>query len=99
MKLPKGTTVKYATDAKPGDVAMYTTAHAPGAYANGSRVRKATFHPGDAHPVGALGTVVGSLGPIDVVGRREFGYFVVWDKLPGVPVFVRGGKVELEKGQ
>lgn len=96
-QLPREPYVKMARDHQPGDVAVYTTDHAPGAFANDSRVRKTVFGPGDQHPVGSLATVLGSVGPFDAGRGREFGYFVIWDAMPGVPVFVRGGKLELDK--
>lgn len=71
----------------------YVTTEAPGALRNGTRIVKTVEEPGDAHAVGATGTVIGSLGPMP--GTGEFGYFVLWDDMPGAPVFVRGGKVGL----
>lgn len=48
-----------------------------------------------------LGTVIGSVGPVKpgpdiplkMVGK--FGYFIRWDDLPDVPVFVAGPKIDL----
>jgi hypothetical protein len=66
------------------------TSRAEGAFANESRVRKVTFEDGDFHPIGAMATVIGSVGLIE----GEFGYFVRWDDFPE-PVFIRGRKLEL----
>ncbi len=66
--------------------------HAPGAWPIGTRVAKIHSAPGDTHPDGAQARVIGSAGPAD--GR--FGYMVVWDDLPGVPVFVDGARLQAE---
>jgi len=77
---------------------MFTTDQAPGAWPNGSRVHKVTGDPGDVHPLGALATVLGSLGPLDFEGRTEYGYFVRWDDM-AMPVFVVGRKLALNEGK
>lgn len=43
----------------------YTEDHYPGAYANGSRIKKVWGEEGDLTPVGAEGTVIGSIGRED----------------------------------
>jgi hypothetical protein len=63
---------------------------APGAYPNGSRVEKVSFEKGDFHSVGAMATVVGSVGPVE---EGEYGYFVRWDDLADAACFVRGRKL------
>jgi hypothetical protein len=72
----------------------FTTDQAPGALSNGTRVMKATEEPGDAHARGALATILGSIGPGMVNGRKAYGYFVEWDDRPGLPVFVADYKIE-----
>ena len=82
---------------------------APGAIANGTRVRKViTDAGGDAHHVGALATVVSSVGPLPEwevrravrpdmqvhISGDQFGYMVTWDDAPDVLVFVSGFKIE-----
>lgn len=64
------------------------TTEAPGAWPNGSRVVKCNAAADDGHPNGAQGTVTGSMGPAEMGGRQVYGYFVSWDDMPGVPVFV-----------
>lgn len=60
------------------------TTTAEGAWPNGTRVQKVqTTDRGDLHPNGAFGTVRGSIGAGGLIG-----YFVEWDDLPGLPVFV-----------
>ncbi len=71
------------------DPILFTRYQAEGAIPNGARVRKSSSDPGDAHAVGSLATVLGSLGPLE----GEFGYFVLWDDL-AAPVFVVGRKLE-----
>lgn len=77
---------------------VFTRDQAYGAWPNGSRVRKAAVHEGDAHQVGALATVIGSVGPLDhpVLGLA-FAYFVEWDDVPGVAVLIanHSGRLEL----
>lgn len=62
----------------------------------GSRVRKSVRREGDAHGVGALArTVSFPMGPVELEGKQVYGYFVEWDDVPGVPVFVAGDAIEL----
>lgn len=73
-------------------------AQAEGAYPKGARIVKTKWAWGDANAVGALGRVIGSIGPLpSCVGgassSAEYGYFVEWDAYPGVPVFVRGHRI------
>jgi hypothetical protein len=75
----------------------FTGDEAPGAWPNGSRVRKATPD-GEAIPLGARGTVMGSLGPFDAAPMQSpFAYFVEWEGWPGVVFFVRSAKLSLER--
>lgn len=75
----------------------YRTDQAPGAWPNGSRVRKAVFVSGDTHKVGALATVIGSVGPVPHLPLGCFAYFVEWDDHPGVACCVgnQAGRLEL----
>lgn len=62
---------------------------------DGTRVRKSRMRPGDTHGVGALARTLGeAFGPIQHEGRMLHGYFVIWDDLPGVPVFIREDALE-----
>lgn len=63
--------------------ALYTTKQSPLAkIKNGQRIRKAQMRQGDAHQIGATGTVIGSIdNPAGVVC-----YFIYWDEHPGVPI-------------
>jgi len=47
--------------AHPGYVGMFTRHQMPGAIENSSRVKKVAVEKGDAHPVGARATVLGSI--------------------------------------
>jgi hypothetical protein len=60
----------------------------------GDRIHKVSMEPGDLHPLGATGTVRGSIGHPDI----GYGYIIEWDDLPGVPVFTIKWKVELIRG-
>lgn len=64
------------------------TEQAAGAWPNGTRVRKANTLAGDTHRDGAFGTVQGSIGAAGLLG-----YFVVWDDLPDLPVFIAGARL------
>ena len=62
---------------------VYTENEAQGAITNGTRVVKVNSEPGDAHQNGALGTVLGSIGPHEVPGFPgiRYAYFIHWDGL------------------
>lgn len=61
-------------------VAFYVTLEAPGALPNGTEVVKVNSEPGDGHPDGTEGIVVGSIGPayMEKFGRDMLAYFVEW---------------------
>lgn len=80
-------------------VALVVLTDAPGAkLAKGTVVRKVNSQPGDGHHDGAVGVVLGSMGPAPaapdippgLVG--EYAYFVDWEGT-GVPVAVMGRKL------
>jgi hypothetical protein len=77
----------------PGWLGVHTREQAPGAMPNGTRVRKVALDPGDAHPIGALATILGS------VQHAQHGpcYFVEWDAKPRAAVFVAGFKIASER--
>jgi len=77
------------TPGTPRPLATFTTDEAMGAWPNGTRIRKEVFTDGDAHGIGELGTVVGSIGPLE----GHYGYFIRWDDMPHVPVFVVGNRI------
>jgi hypothetical protein len=76
---------------EPGWTGIFTREQAEGAIANGRRVVKVKGEAGDAHPVGATATVLGSLSYPELGG---IGYFVEWDSRPRVAVFVIAWKIE-----
>ncbi len=53
----------------------YLTQEVLGAWRNGTRIRKVKAEPGDVHPIGTHGTVVGSLNHPEL----GLGYIVAWD--------------------
>jgi len=80
-----------------------------GRWPKGTRVKKVCSKPGDAHRDGALGTIVGALGPITASQRAEFIielakngingdveyiYWVEWDDTPGIPVAITDNRIE-----
>lgn len=62
----------------------YTDDEVPGAYRNGARVEKIQGDAGDRNPIGAIGTILGSMG---IAELNLVGYFVEWDTDPGKPTF------------
>jgi hypothetical protein len=73
----------------------FTAGEAPGAISNGTPVVKVKSEIGDLNPVGATGTVLGSISG----GDQGFGYFVAWDQLPNMPVFIAGFKIDRKPRQ
>lgn len=67
---------------------QFTTDQAPGALPNDTRIRKVNAEPNDGHRNGATGRVLGSMrgGPI-------LGYFVEWDDLPQMAMFVASSRI------
>ena len=80
-----------------------------GRWDKGRRVRKVGTKAGDAHQDGALGIIVGALGPLTasqraesiialdkngVDGDVEYIYWVEWDDNPGIPVAITDNRIE-----
>jgi len=80
-----------------------------GRWPRGTRVRKVGTKPGDSHQDGALGTIVGALGPATASQRAEFIiklankgingdieyiYWVEWDDIPVIPVAITDNRIE-----
>lgn len=83
----------------PGWLGAHTRGEAPGAFPNGTRIKKTVFEKGDGHPLGTLGTVLGSIAaPSDLAARfgTRYFYFVEWDPKPKVAVGVAGSKISAE---
>lgn len=84
---------------QPGYTGGFTRSEAVGAVPNGGRIMKQKSEPGDAHPDGSLGTVLGSVDVVSIdpaLARRyasRFFYFIEWDAAPRVAVGVAGFKV------
>lgn len=81
----------------------FSAAEAPGAWPNGTRVRKVLAAPGDLGgtlPVGTKGTICGSLGPFTppMMGS-SYGYFVQWDGWGACVFFVRSARLAKELTQ
>lgn len=76
---------KYCED-DPNDetCAFYISLEAPGAFPNGTEVIKVNSEPGDGHPDGTEGVVIGSIGPqyMEKFGRDMLAYFVEWNGTP-----------------
>jgi hypothetical protein len=74
---------------------FFTRAEAPGAFGNGTRITKIVEEPGDTHRKGALGTVLGSVGPMPYQGvSAVYGYFIAWDAQPKRAVLCISLKLE-----
>lgn len=75
---------------EPGWFGMFTRDEAPGAFPNGTRVFKSQSEPGDSHPTGTMGTILGSMAAPDIPKI----YFVEWDPNPRVAIAVVETKIE-----
>jgi hypothetical protein len=71
---------------------QFTTQEQPGAYPNGTRIRKVRMDFGDTHKVGSTGRVLGSLSNPSI----GIGYFIEWDHWPRTAVFIMGAKIRPE---
>lgn len=79
---------------------MAFTGSAEGAIGTGVEIEKCNTEPGDSFTDGERGVVIASMR----VPRREvvplfldppeFGYYVVFDAMPGVPVFINGYRIK-----
>jgi hypothetical protein len=65
-----------------GYIGAFSRQSAPGAIPAGTRIKKAWSEPGDTHPVGAEGVVLGSIYQLD----HGYAYFVEWDDAPRLAV-------------
>lgn len=74
---------------RPGWTGNFTTQQAGGAIPNGTRIRKITTEHKDAHPVGSIGTVLGSLE----AQEGKLLYFIEWDARPRWAVAVADFKI------
>jgi len=75
---------------EPGWIGGLTRQQAVGAvFANGSRVKKATFREGDSIAKGTEGTVLGSI----LDPEKGIYYFVEWDGFPRMAVAQVGWKL------
>lgn len=79
----------------PGSRVAVCTTQAPGAMPNETVVEKIGSKPGDAHPDGSRAKVIGSIGPgkHPENGRAIYGYWVIWDDIPGTPCFVADERI------
>ncbi len=84
--------VKRAADFSSSDTAVFIPGRAEGAIHNGRVVVKVDGEPDDSHALGARALVLSSMGPIAEMSN-EYGYFVEWEDMPGIPVFVSGHKL------
>lgn len=80
--------------AHPGWHGSFTRNQAPGAYPNGTRIVKVETEHGDTNPVGAMGTVLGSLQH-PRYPEMGIGYFIEWDRTPRCAVLVVAWKIRL----
>lgn len=76
---------------EPGWIGAFTRSEVLGAYRNGSRVVKVKAESGDAHPVGTMATVLGSV----MHPSAGLAYFVEWDDTPRVATAVVSFKIKL----
>lgn len=74
-----------------GWVGPFTRREAPGAWRNGTRIRKCNSEPDDEVRDGTEGTVLGSIFIPEAFAFPA--YFVAWDPSPRRAIFVIGLKV------
>lgn len=78
----------------PGYVGMFSRNEALGAIPNNTRISKVWSEPGDAHEIGELGTVLGSvICPPELGSEVKYLYFVEWDDMPKTSVAVIDKKI------
>lgn len=65
---------------------LVVTAQAPGAWLNGSTVRKINSRPDDGTPDGTPGVVLGSLDVREQGKPAAYAYWIEWANRPGLPV-------------
>lgn len=82
---------------EPGWRGAFARTQAPGAIPNGSAIVKGANEEGDAHEVGALGTVLGSIHHPEVMAGALL-YFVEWVDTPRVACAVIGWKIKPAEG-
>lgn len=66
---------------------------AEGAIKNGTTVEKVNSDGSDGHRDGALGTVIGSMGPLADSAPDRFVYCVEFMDAPHVPVWIVGHRI------
>lgn len=81
---------------EPGWFGAFTREHVEGAIPNGTCIEKVCFEAGDSHPIGTLGTVLGSARPpvpLDNYEHVKCFYFVEWYGRPYVACGVLDYKI------
>lgn len=73
-----------------GWIGAFTRESYSGAIPNGTSVEKTNSEPGDGHPNGTRGIVLGSIGHPDL---GEIGYFVEWEPSSNKAVMAIGKKL------
>lgn len=84
-----------AKDTSDEQVAVYMTTQSAGALPNGTLIEKVSSEPGDGHPDGTEGEIIGSMDEafIPGLGRKMRAYFVKWAGFP-IPVGTADFKVK-----
>lgn len=77
----------------PGYAGMFSRDQAAGAIPNGTRISKVLSEIGDAHEIGELGTVLGSMPMAGLGFDGDFFYWIEWDNMPKVVVGVTDKKI------
>jgi hypothetical protein len=82
---------------EPGWAGAFTRGTAEGALPNGSLVIKANAEPGDGHPDGTPGVVLGSIIHPDVMDG-QLAYFVEWAPRPRTAIVTVADKLRPAQG-
>jgi len=81
-----------------GTSRAYTDKDSKGApLRRGARIEKTMAEDYDYTPVGASGTIIGSLGPMHFDGKQAYLYFIAWDMQPLLPVACIDTKIAPKK--
>lgn len=91
LELPTDVAAAFGIRSQPGWQGAFTRQHAPGTWRPGTRIKKIRKEEGDVTPIGAFGTVLGSVRP---VSSSIAGYFIEWDGKPRVATFMVEWKID-----
>src|SRR5258708_6173907 len=76
--------------------ALFFPGAAEGAIPNETRIVKTNSDPGDSYPDGTGGIILSNQYLEDITAAKDkYGYFVLFDPDPKVPVFIQGNRIRI----